>query len=106
MCIVVCDGLKGLPESIEATWPLAVIQTCVLPPASATPSGWPHAATGTPWPATCGRCTPRPASTPPRSASPTSTSSGASSTPRSPSCGRTAGPSSCPSSTTAPRSAG
>jgi len=29
-CIVVCDGLKGLPESIEATWPLAVIQTCVL----------------------------------------------------------------------------
>ena len=30
MCIVVCDGLKGLPEAIEATWPLAVIQTCVL----------------------------------------------------------------------------
>ena len=23
VCIVVCDGLKGLPESIEATWPLA-----------------------------------------------------------------------------------
>jgi transposase-like protein len=30
VCIVVCDGLKGLPESIEATWPLAVVQTCVL----------------------------------------------------------------------------
>lgn len=29
-CIVVCDGLKGLPESIEATWPLALVQTCVL----------------------------------------------------------------------------
>jgi transposase-like protein len=29
-CIVVCDGLKGLPESIEATWPLAIVQTCVL----------------------------------------------------------------------------
>jgi len=29
-CIVVCDGLKGLPESIEATWSLAVVQTCVL----------------------------------------------------------------------------
>jgi transposase-like protein len=29
VCIVVCDGLKGLPESIETTWPLAVIQTCV-----------------------------------------------------------------------------
>jgi putative transposase len=27
---VVCDGLKGLPESIEATWPLAIVQTCVL----------------------------------------------------------------------------
>lgn len=30
VCIVVCDGLKGLPEAIEATWHLAVIQTCVL----------------------------------------------------------------------------
>lgn len=29
-CRVVCDGLKGLPESIEATWPLAIVQTCVL----------------------------------------------------------------------------
>jgi hypothetical protein len=30
VCIVVCDGLKGLPESIEAVWPQAVVQTCVL----------------------------------------------------------------------------
>ena len=30
VCIVVCDGLKGLPELIESTWPLAVVQTCVL----------------------------------------------------------------------------
>jgi len=29
VCIVVCDGLKGLPESITATWPAALIQTCV-----------------------------------------------------------------------------
>jgi putative transposase len=29
-CIVVCDGLKGLPEAIETTWPLAIVQTCVL----------------------------------------------------------------------------
>ncbi len=29
-CMVVCDGLKGLPESIEAAWPLAIVQTCVL----------------------------------------------------------------------------
>jgi putative transposase len=30
VCIVVCDGLKGLPDSIAATWPLAITQTCVL----------------------------------------------------------------------------
>ena len=30
VCIVVCDGLKGLPEAIEATWPKAIVQTCVL----------------------------------------------------------------------------
>ena len=30
VCIVCCDGLKGLPDSISATWPLAVVQTCVL----------------------------------------------------------------------------
>jgi transposase-like protein len=29
-CIVVCDGLTGLPDAITATWPLAVVQTCVL----------------------------------------------------------------------------
>lgn len=28
--IVCCDGLKGLPEAIEATWPDAVVQTCVV----------------------------------------------------------------------------
>ena len=30
VCIVVCDGLKGLPESITATWSASLIQTCVL----------------------------------------------------------------------------
>jgi len=30
VCIVVCDGLKGLPDAIGATWPLAIVQTCVL----------------------------------------------------------------------------
>ena len=29
-CMVVCDGLKGLPEAIGQTWPLAVVQTCVV----------------------------------------------------------------------------
>ena len=30
VCLVVCDGLNGLPESIAATWPAAVTQTCVI----------------------------------------------------------------------------
>ena len=30
VCIVVCDGLKGLPDSINTTWPQAIVQTCVL----------------------------------------------------------------------------
>ena len=28
--IVCCDGLKGLPDSIRATWPDATVQTCVV----------------------------------------------------------------------------
>jgi transposase-like protein len=28
--IVACDGLKGLDEAIEATWPQATVQTCVV----------------------------------------------------------------------------
>jgi putative transposase len=30
VCIVVCDGLTGLPDAIEATWRQAITQTCVL----------------------------------------------------------------------------
>lgn len=29
-CIVCCDGLKGLPAAINATWPQATVQTCVV----------------------------------------------------------------------------
>jgi transposase-like protein len=29
-CMVVCDGLKGLPEAIAAVWPAAITQTCVV----------------------------------------------------------------------------
>jgi len=29
-CIVVCDGLTGLPDAIGATWPLAVVQTSLV----------------------------------------------------------------------------
>lgn len=28
--IVCCDGLGGLPEAIEGTWPKAIVQTCVI----------------------------------------------------------------------------
>jgi putative transposase len=28
--IVCCDGLGGLPDAIEATWPKAIVQTCVI----------------------------------------------------------------------------
>lgn len=30
VCMVVCDGLKGLPDAISEVWPLAVTQTCVI----------------------------------------------------------------------------
>src|SRR5205823_3145849 len=30
VCIVVCDGLKGLPDAINTIWPAAIVQTCVL----------------------------------------------------------------------------
>jgi putative transposase len=30
VCMVVCDGLKGLPEAIGEVWPLAVTQTCIV----------------------------------------------------------------------------
>ena len=28
--IVVCDGLKGLPAAVEAVWPKAIVQTCIV----------------------------------------------------------------------------
>jgi putative transposase len=30
VCIAVCDGLKGLPDSITTAWPLATVQACIL----------------------------------------------------------------------------
>ena len=30
VCMVVCDGLKGLSDSITTTWQYAVVQTCIL----------------------------------------------------------------------------
>ena len=30
VCIVVCDGLKGLPDAITTVWDRAIVQTCVI----------------------------------------------------------------------------
>lgn len=30
VCMVVCDGLKGLPDAINTVWPQAVVQTCII----------------------------------------------------------------------------
>jgi putative transposase len=30
VCLVVCDGLKGLPESITTTWSFTQVQACIL----------------------------------------------------------------------------
>lgn len=30
VCILVCDGLKGLPEAVNTVWDRALIQTCVI----------------------------------------------------------------------------
>lgn len=30
VCMVVCDGLKGLPEAINQVWPQAVVQSCIV----------------------------------------------------------------------------
>jgi putative transposase len=30
VCMVVCDGLKGLPEAIATVWPAAITRTCIV----------------------------------------------------------------------------
>ena len=27
---LVCDGLKGLPDSVAAVWPASIVQTCII----------------------------------------------------------------------------
>ena len=92
VCIVVCDGLKGLPEAIDTVWPAAVIQTCVIHLIRntfryASRKYWDR------WPVICGRSIPPRPRPPPRNGSASSPRSGASGIRRSPDCGRTRGPS-------------
>lgn len=49
VCIVVCDGLKGLPDAIGQVWPQALVQGCVAHPlrnsfAYASRKDWPEPA--------------------------------------------------------------
>jgi putative transposase len=30
VCMLVCDGLKGLPDAVTAVWPQTVVQTCIV----------------------------------------------------------------------------
>jgi putative transposase len=30
VCILVCDGLTGLPDAVNTVWPRAIVQTCVI----------------------------------------------------------------------------
>jgi len=30
VCMAVCDGLKGLPEAVNAVWDKAIVQTCIV----------------------------------------------------------------------------
>ena len=67
VCIVVCDGLKGLPEAINTVWPQAVVQTCVIHLLRNTFATRP-ASTGIRSNATSDRSTPRSTPRPPRTA--------------------------------------
>jgi putative transposase len=74
--IVCCDGLKGLPDAIRATWPLAEVQLCVVHLVSARACATRRRRTGVRSVGSCARSTPLPPSTPPRLASPSSPSTG------------------------------
>jgi len=30
VCILVCDGLSGLPDAVSSVWPATIVQTCVV----------------------------------------------------------------------------
>jgi hypothetical protein len=55
---LVCDGLKGLPDSVGAVWPLTIVQTCVIHVLGKT-SGTRPGRTGQRSPRIRGRSTPR-----------------------------------------------
>jgi transposase-like protein len=30
VCMVVCDGLKGLPDAVSAVWEKTIVQACIV----------------------------------------------------------------------------
>jgi transposase-like protein len=79
--IVCCDGLKGLPESIRATWPLADVQTCVVHLVRSS-LRYTSKKQGPRCAGRCARSTPPSPSRPPKPASPRSPTPGATATRR------------------------
>ena len=79
--IVCCDGLRGLPESIRATWPQATVQTCVVHMAPTACATRPRS-TGDRSPEPCARSTRPPPWGPPKPASRPSLRTGKTPTPR------------------------
>jgi hypothetical protein len=106
VCIVVCDGLKGLSDAITAVWDRAVVQTCVIHLLRntfryASRKYWDQIAKDIRPVYTASTEAARP-----RNASSSSPPPGVSAIRRSSGCGRTPGASSCRSWTTTWRSAG
>src|SRR6266516_172735 len=96
VCIVVCDGLTGLPDAISTVWPQAIPRrawcTCC-----ATASATPAERTGPPSPGICGPSTPPPPRRPRWRRWRASRRPGRPATRPSSGCGSTPGPSSSPS---------
>lgn len=80
--MLVCDGLKGLPEAVETVWPRTIVQTCVV---HLLRNSFRYAARQdwTRSPASSSRSTPHRPRRPPLSGSPSSPMHGAGSTRRS-----------------------
>jgi hypothetical protein len=59
VCILVCDGLTGLPDAVASVWPQAIVQGCVV---HLLRNSFRYASrrTGRPWPRTSNRSTPPP----------------------------------------------
>ena len=102
---VVCDGLKGLPDAVNAVFPAATVQACVIHLIRAT-LRYASRRTGISSPRTCVASIPPPPSRRPGPRSRSWRRSGASRIPRSRRCGAPRGRSAHPYSPTTSRSDG